>query len=77
MSLSTYRNRLLSLACTRQGKALLNKFCEVQPEGYDEVAARDTRPVKRAAELLSGMVKALPAILHASISQLMPYFGCE
>ncbi|GLI59397.1 hypothetical protein VaNZ11_001278 [Volvox africanus] len=59
------------------GKALLMKFAELDPEGYDEIAAHDTKPVKRAAEMLSSMAAALPAVVHAGISQLIPYFGCK
>ncbi|EFJ48856.1 hypothetical protein VOLCADRAFT_104588 [Volvox carteri f. nagariensis] len=59
------------------GKKLVMKFCEVEPEGYDEMASHDTKPVKRAAEMLSGMAAALSDVLHASIGQLMPYFGCK
>ncbi|GLC56581.1 hypothetical protein PLESTB_001123300 [Pleodorina starrii] len=59
------------------GKALVTKFCELEPEEYDEIAGRDTKPVKRAAEMLSGMAVNMPTILHSGISQLMPYFGCK
>ncbi|GIL77384.1 hypothetical protein Vretifemale_6845 [Volvox reticuliferus] len=59
------------------GKALLMKFTELEPEGYDDIAAHDTKPVKRAAEMLSGMAATLPAVVHAGISQLIPYFGCK
>ncbi|GFR52248.1 hypothetical protein Agub_g14782, partial [Astrephomene gubernaculifera] len=58
-------------------KALLSKFCEQDPEGYDEIAKRDTKPVKQVAEMLKLLATALPHVVHTQICQLEPFFGCQ
>ncbi|KXZ51609.1 hypothetical protein GPECTOR_12g573 [Gonium pectorale] len=68
--------RLLEV-CVLTAKALLGKFCETEPEAYDEIQKRDSKPVRQAAQMVSLLAKAVPEAVHAFMSQLEPYFGCQ
>ncbi|PNH04576.1 Condensin complex subunit 1 [Tetrabaena socialis] len=58
-------------------KALINKFCEHEPDEFDARYKRDTKPVSRAAKLLTLLTLRLPAEANKHSSQLLAYFGCE
>ncbi len=56
---------------------VVSQFCEVDPATYDEMAGKDSKPVKHLGELLAGLARRQPAAFNKRISLLLPYFGCQ
>ncbi|KAG2488008.1 hypothetical protein HYH03_013445 [Edaphochlamys debaryana] len=74
-ALAAAKAAIASFNSPNLARALVARFCDMAPEDWEAVG--DLAVVKRAGDLLYGIARELPAVMHVAISQLMPYFGCQ